>query len=47
MASKRDYYEVLGLKKDASAEDIKRAYLKKAKESKPDLHTNETTSEAR
>lgn len=47
MANKRDYYEVLGLKKDASAEDIKRAYRKLAKESHPDLHPNDKTAEAR
>ncbi|MBR1998996.1 MAG: DnaJ domain-containing protein, partial [Lentisphaeria bacterium] len=26
MAEKRDYYEVLGVKKDATAEEIKKAY---------------------
>jgi molecular chaperone DnaJ len=34
--SKRDYYEVLGVAKDSSAEDIKRAYRKKAMELHPD-----------
>ena len=38
MADKRDYYEVLGLQKSASADDIKKAYRKKAKEYHPDLH---------
>lgn len=30
MANKRDYYEVLGLSKGASAEEIKKAYRKLA-----------------
>ncbi len=47
MANKRDYYEVLGLDKKATAEDIKRAYRKLAKESHPDLHPNDKTAEAR
>ena len=34
--NKRDYYEVLGLKKDASEQDIKKAYRKLAKEHHPD-----------
>ena len=31
MADKRDYYEVLGVAKDATEADIKKAYHKKAK----------------
>mgnify|MGYP003318976345 CR=1 FL=1 len=34
MAEKRDYYEVLGLSKGASDEDIKRAFKKQAKKYK-------------
>ena len=47
MANKRDYYEVLGVDKNASAEDIKKAYRKKAKECHPDLHPNDKEAEAR
>ena len=38
MADKRDYYEVLGLNKDAQDSDIKKAYRKLAKENHPDLN---------
>ena len=46
-ANKRDYYEVLGIDKNASTEDIKRAYRKKAKECHPDLHPDDKEAEAR
>ncbi len=38
MATKRDYYDILGISKAASAEEIKRAYRKLAMEHHPDKH---------
>ena len=38
MADKRDYYEVLGLGKDASEADIKKAYRTMAKKYHPDMN---------
>ncbi|MBR3475122.1 MAG: molecular chaperone DnaJ [Oscillospiraceae bacterium] len=47
MAEKRDYYEVLGVAKDASAEEIKKAYRKITKENHPDLHPGDKACEER
>ncbi|MBQ9898898.1 MAG: molecular chaperone DnaJ [Ruminococcus sp.] len=41
MADKRDYYEILGIDKNASEEDIKKAFKKKARECHPDLHPDD------
>lgn len=38
MADKRDYYEVLGVSKNASQDEIKSAFRKKAKQYHPDLN---------
>ncbi len=41
MADKKNYYDVLGVKKDATEEEIKTAYRKLAKQYHPDLHPDD------
>jgi molecular chaperone DnaJ len=45
MADKRDYYEVLGIAKGASDEEIKKGYRKLAKKYHPDLNPDDKTAE--
>lgn len=47
MANKRDYYEVLGVDRNASESEIKSAFRKQAKSCHPDLHPGDKDAEAR
>src|SRR5574337_2107223 len=43
--TKKDYYELLGVKKSASAEDIRKAFRKLARKYHPDVNPGDKTAE--
>ncbi|NLX71365.1 MAG: molecular chaperone DnaJ [Clostridiales bacterium] len=45
--SKRDYYEILGVDRNASEDDLKRAYRRLAKKYHPDLNPGDAEAEAK
>ena len=47
VAEKRDYYEVLGIERSATLEEVKRAYRQLAKEHHPDVNSGDKSSEAK
>lgn len=42
-----DYYKILGVSKDIPQKDVRRAYLKRAKQFHPDLHPDDPKAKAK
>jgi len=42
-----DYYKILGVNKDIAQKDVKKAYLKRAKQFHPDLHPDDPKAKAK
>ncbi len=47
MSSKRDYYEILGINKEATQDEIKKAFRKQAKNFHPDLNPGDKEAEVK
>ncbi|MBN1460800.1 MAG: molecular chaperone DnaJ, partial [Armatimonadetes bacterium] len=47
MADKRDYYEILGVNRNASQDEIKKAFRRLARQHHPDVNPDDSESEAR
>src|SRR5438876_12427310 len=47
MAAKEDYYKILGVKRDAKPEELKKAYRRLARKYHPDVNPGDKSSEER
>src|ERR687889_2527492 len=47
MANKQDYYEILGIKRDAKPDEIKKAYRRLARKFHPDVNPGDKSAEER